>query len=125
MSDNDQAPDRKESGVAANGEEYRGPATLRVGDEDRAVEIRMWARFEPVEGGFRWAGRTTPDAVLRGRVSAGLRTGQLTIPGRAAAEVRLSEPDPWGGVRLSGAGAPPWFRCGLRPPPDRNLTSSS
>jgi uncharacterized protein DUF4873 len=91
-------------------EEYRGPATLRIGDEDIAVQIRVSARFEPVEGRFRWAGRTGPDTVLRERVSGGLREGLLTIPGAAQQKVRLSEPDPWGGVRLSGAGTPPWFQ---------------
>jgi hypothetical protein len=91
-------------------EEYRGPATLRVGDADLAVAIRMSARFEPIEGRFRWAGRTTPDDTLRERVSGGLRDALLTIPGFTPAKVRLSEPDPWGGVRLTGAGRPPWFQ---------------
>jgi hypothetical protein len=90
-------------------EEYRGPATLRIGDADLAVEIRVSARFEPVEGRFRWAGRTNPDEVLRERVGGGLREALITIPGLPAAKVKLSEPDPWGGVRLSGTGTPPWF----------------
>jgi len=90
-------------------EEYRGPATVRVGDDSRPVTIRVSAQFEPVEGRFRWAGRTTPDEVLRERVGRGLREGLLTIPGSPETKVRLSEPDPWGGVRLSGAGTPPWF----------------
>jgi hypothetical protein len=90
-------------------EEYRGPATLRVGDEDLAVSIRASAHFEPVEGRFRWAGRTTPDADLRERVNAGLREAQLTIGTSPRTPVKLSEPDPWGGIRLSGSGTPPWF----------------
>ena len=91
-------------------EEYRGPATLRIDDRDVPVEIRASARFEPIEGRFRWAGRTTPDDALRERVAGGLRDGLLTIPGFAPAKVPLSEPDPWGGVRLSGAGTSPWFQ---------------
>jgi hypothetical protein len=90
-------------------EEYRGPAVLRIDDADVPVQIRVSARFEPVEGRFRWAGRTTPDDALRERVAAGLREAVLTIPGSPAAKVRLSEPDPWGGVRLSATGTPPWF----------------
>ena len=93
-----------------NDEEYRGPATLRVGDADLRVELRLSARFEPIEGRFRWAGRTNPVESLREQVSGGLRAGVLTIPGRGAMTVRLSEPDPWGGVRLSGTGRPPWFQ---------------
>jgi hypothetical protein len=90
-------------------EEYRGPATLRLGDQDLPVEIRMSAHFEPIEGRFRWAGRTTPDDDLRERVSGGLRDARIAIAGRTEMAVRLSEPDPWGGVRLTGTGTPPWF----------------
>jgi hypothetical protein len=89
-------------------EEYRGPATLRIDDTDLAVQIRLSAQFEPVEGRFRWAGRTTPDETLRDMVGGGLREALLTIPGSPQRSVRLSEPDPWGGVRLSGVGTPPW-----------------
>ncbi|WP_433292018.1 DUF4873 domain-containing protein [Actinoplanes sp. CA-030573] len=95
---------------ADNDEEYRGPATLRIGDADLPVEIRMSAHFEPLEGRFRWAGRTTPHEELRERVSGGLREARIAIPGSPDAAVRLSEPDPWGGIRLSGAGTPPWFQ---------------
>ncbi|WP_308121040.1 DUF4873 domain-containing protein [Paractinoplanes bogorensis] len=90
-------------------EEYRGAAVLVIGDDRHAVEVRMWARFEPIEGRFRWAGRTSPDPVLSELVTGGTRAASLTIAERAAADVRLSEPDPWGGVRLSGTGTPPWF----------------
>jgi hypothetical protein len=90
-------------------QEYRGPATLTLEDGPVAVEVRMSAYFEPIEGRFRWAGRTKPVDDLRERVSAGLRKAVIAIPGAARAPVRLSEPDPWGGVRISGAGTPPWF----------------
>jgi hypothetical protein len=93
-----------------NDEEYRGPATLRVGDEGIGVQVRLSARFEPVEGRFRWAGRTAPDDSLRERVSAGLREAVISIPPAGDRPVRLGEPDPWGGVRLTGIGTPPWFR---------------
>ena len=90
-------------------EEYRGPATLRVGENELAVSIRVSAHFEPVEGRFRWAGRTNPDDWLRERVNDGLHDAELAIPGGPPVRVRLSEPDPWGGIRVSGAGTPPWF----------------
>ena len=92
-------------------EDYRGPATLRIGDQELPVTVRLSARFEAVEGRFRWAGRTTPDDALRERVNGGLREALVTVPGRAPVRARLGEPDPWGGVRLSGAGAPPWLRA--------------
>ncbi|GIE91695.1 DUF4873 domain-containing protein [Actinoplanes regularis] len=90
-------------------EEYRGPATLRLDDGPVAVEVRMSARFEPIEGRFRWAGRIDPVGDLRERVSRGLREATVTMPGAPETRVRLSEPDLWGRVRITGAGTPPWF----------------
>jgi hypothetical protein len=95
-----------------NDEEYRGPATLRLDDGPVPVEIRMSARFEPVEGRFRWAGRTGPHELLRERVGGGLRKASIVVPGSPETAVRLSDPDPWGGVRISGTGTPPWFTEG-------------
>lgn len=93
-----------------NDEEYRGPAVLTFDENRHPVEIRLSATFEPVEGRFRWAGRTSPDAVLLERTTNGLREARLSIGEAQPTDVRLSEPDPWGGVRLSGTGTPPWFR---------------
>ena len=90
-------------------EDYRGPALLQVGDEQLALQVRLSARFEPLEGRYRWAGRTTPDTALRERVGGGLREAAIILPGSPRRPVKLSEPDPWGGVRLSGTGTPPWF----------------
>lgn len=89
-------------------EEYRGPAELRLDDGPVAVQVRMSAHFEPVEGRFRWAGRTGPDDALRARVGAGLRRAAIVIANRETA-VKLGDPDPWGGVRITGTGTPPWF----------------
>lgn len=93
----------------AGDEEYRGPATLRLDDGAVPVEIRMSARFEPIEGRFRWAGRTGPHDMLRERVGAGLRKAAIVVPGSPETAVKLSDPDPWGGIRISGTGIPPWF----------------
>ena len=89
-------------------EEYRGPATLVVDGEPAAVEVRLSVRFEPVEGRYRWAGRTGPQEALLARVRAGVREAILRIEGGASVPVRLGDPDPWGGVRLTGVGRPPW-----------------
>jgi hypothetical protein len=87
--------------------QYRGPATLGLGDRDIEIHVRLSARFEPVEGRYRWAGRTQSDDDLLARVRAGAREATLQIAG-AAVPAKLGEPDAWGGVRLSGVGAAPW-----------------
>jgi hypothetical protein len=89
-------------------ETYRGPAQLTIGDQEIRTEVRLSARFEPVEGRYRWAGRTAPDTALLAYVTGGGKDARLRIAGGEPTTARLSEPDPWGGVRLSGVGAPPW-----------------
>ena len=89
-------------------EEYRGVATILIGDLQVAADVRLSARFEPVEGRYRWAGRTGPNGTLLAQVRSGVREGAVRIPGGLVVTARLGEPDPWGGVRLSGAGTPPW-----------------
>jgi hypothetical protein len=90
-------------------EEYRGAATLRIGDDELPVTLRLSARFEPIDGRLRWAGRTGPDGDLLTRVRDGLREVTVTIPGGRTATARIGDPDPWGGVRLTGSGTPPWI----------------
>ena len=94
--------------LAGETEEYRGPAQLRLDDGPVPVQVRMSAYFEPVEGRFRWAGRTGPDDMLRERVGSGLRRAAIVIDDRET-PVKLGDPDPWGGVRITGTGTPPWF----------------
>jgi hypothetical protein len=105
--------------VDAGNEEYRGPATLRLDDGTVPVDIRMSARFEPIEGRFRWAGRTGRHDMLRERVGAGLRKATIVVPGSRETTVKLSDPDPWGGIRLSGTGTPPWFPPTEQPTAER------
>jgi len=87
---------------------YDGPATLRVADRDYAVRIRIAGRVEPIDGRFHWAGRIAPEEPVAGLVRAGTRTGTLAVPGGEPAPARLGEVDPWGGVRVTGVGRPPW-----------------
>ncbi|MCA2214284.1 DUF4873 domain-containing protein [Jidongwangia harbinensis] len=96
-------------------EEYRGPATVRVGTEIRAVTVRLSVTFEPVEGRYRWAGRTSPDPALVARVRSGAREAEVRLPGGTGRAARIGEPDPWGGVRLSGVGPPPWTEPATAP----------
>lgn len=95
--------------LAADPDEgYAGPATLRLGDDDVPVRIRVSGRFEPIDGRYRWTGAADGGDDLVERVRAGNREATLRIPDGTEAPVRLGEPDPWGAVRLTGAGHPPW-----------------
>jgi hypothetical protein len=93
--------------VSDGDEDYRGEATISSGEVSVTVSVRLSARFEPVEGRYRWAGRAAPDDVLTAQLRAGLREATVRIGG-VPSPARLGEPDPWGGVRLTGTGRPPW-----------------
>jgi hypothetical protein len=82
---------------------YHGPA--RIGDH--AVRVRLRGRFEPVDGRYHWGGRIEPDPAVARLVRSGRRNVRLVI-GERSAPARLGEVDPWGGVRITGVGAPPW-----------------
>lgn len=84
---------------------YDGPA--RVGD--LAVTVHLAGRWEPVDGRFHWGGRIEPVSEVADLVRAGRREARLRIGDREA-PARLAEVDPWGGVRITGVGAPPWPR---------------
>ncbi|GAB1641256.1 DUF4873 domain-containing protein [Krasilnikovia sp. MM14-A1259] len=98
-------------------EEYSGAAVLRIDGRDIPVIVRLSARFEPVEGRYRWAGRTGTSDDLHARFRAGLRDGTLLIGSGPAVAVRLAEPDPWGRLRLTGTGLPPWCHPAAPEPP--------
>lgn len=86
-----------------NPPDYRGPASLAVSDQMIPVTAVLSGHFNPIDGLFHWYGRLTGEDLPRpGRISA-----QLTI-GDESREVRLEETDPWGSLRVSGAGSPPY-----------------
>ncbi|MEV6601581.1 DUF4873 domain-containing protein [Actinoplanes sp. NPDC051346] len=88
-------------------EEYRGEAEIRAGETAVTVTVRLSVQFEPIEGRYRWAGRAAPDETLSAHLRAGTREVTVRI-GERESPARLGEPDPWGGVRVTGVGRPPW-----------------
>jgi hypothetical protein len=90
------------------GGEYAGPATLSAaeheGRQEVPVEVTLRGAFQPIDGRFHWYGRATGpglDAVGSG-ASVLLRTPYGVAPGR------LSDVDPWGRMRVTGTGRPPF-----------------
>ena len=91
--------------MSSDPDEYAGPAVLVLGEQRIAVTFAGSGRLEPIDGRYHWTGRLAPDSALAG---AATRTVSIEITGGAPALARLGQPDPWGGIRVTGVGAPPW-----------------
>lgn len=89
-------------------ETFTGPAAILLGEHEFRVTVRLSARFEPLEGRHRWAGRAAPDAALSEAFRSGVRQVMVRTGDGPPRPASLGEPDPWGGLRITGAGAPPW-----------------
>lgn len=83
---------------------YEGPALVG----ELPVTVHLSGRWEPVDGRYHWSGRIEPFDAVADLVRQGRREVSLCIGERAAA-ARLAEVDPWGGVRVTGIGEPPWL----------------
>lgn len=85
-------------------DEYDGPVTLVAGDAAVETTATLRGHFEPIDGRFHWYGRLAPGD------SPALRSGAavtLTTP-HGAADGRLCDVDPWGRLRVTGVGRPPF-----------------
>jgi Domain of unknown function (DUF4873) len=83
---------------------YDGPATIRVGDEERTVRVRLSGHLDPIDGRYHWQGTAfdaLPDGVKLPR--------QVAVSvGDGYAEARITELTPWGSYSVAGVGAPPF-----------------
>jgi hypothetical protein len=88
-------------------EGYTGSVTLVVNDQEIAGEAELRGHFEPIDGRYHWYGRLAPnpavDALLNGSVSVEVRTPEGSAPAS-----KLGDADPWGRLRISGVGRPPF-----------------
>ena len=84
---------------------YDGAATIRVGDDERRVRVRLSGRLDPIDGRYHWQG-TVFDAVLDD-VLTQPRPVTLTI-GERSAECRITERTPQDRFSVVGVGAPPY-----------------
>jgi hypothetical protein len=88
---------------------YAGAAVLLAGGVEVAVTVEVGGRVEPVDGRYHWNGRVAPAPEVSALVRDGKRVAELTVAGGRPAPARLGEVDPWGGVRITGVGPPPWL----------------
>ncbi|MEV0246768.1 DUF4873 domain-containing protein [Nocardia sp. NPDC050712] len=87
--------------------DYSGPAMLDAPGVLLPVQVTLSGHPDPIDGQFHWYGRisATPDLPDPGRA-----TVTLTLPGHHPATGRLQERDPWGNLRITGTGTPPFPR---------------
>ncbi|GAA2361663.1 hypothetical protein GCM10010170_057240 [Dactylosporangium salmoneum] len=84
-------------------------ASLVDGDHSYPVELRLSGHFQPIDGRFHWGGRMSAGP----EVVALLRSGRRDVLLAGAADrppvpARLAELDPWGNIRVTGVGPPPF-----------------
>lgn len=91
-------------------ETYDGELEIDAGDaEPIVVGTHLSGFFQPIDGSFRWHGRTDPDSrVSRVAERVGRKTVAVRVPGGDWTSARLAEQNPWGGYRISGSGRPPF-----------------
>jgi hypothetical protein len=83
---------------------YDGPATIRIGDEERTVQVRLSGQLEPIDGRYHWQGMvfdTLPEGVK-------LPQPVTVSVGDNYADSRIIELTPQGGYSVTGVGAPPF-----------------
>ncbi len=83
---------------------YDGPATIRCGDAESVVRVRLAGRLDPIDGRYHWQG-TVFDALADGVKLP----HQVTVAiGPHKADARITERTPQGGYSVAGVGAPPF-----------------
>lgn len=86
-----------------DGEGYTGPGELVLGGAAIPVHLDLRGAFQPIDGRFHWQGRVSGaefDAPVDGTVILRTTYGEATG--------RVSDPDPWGRLRVTGTGTPPF-----------------
>ena len=105
----DQAPYRRDGTRAGpgDGDGYAGPATLTACETQFAVEVELRGHFQPIDGRYHWYGRIAAHPGLSSAVGSARTAGVLTTA-EGSAPCELSDPDPWGRIRVTGTSTPPF-----------------
>ena len=93
------------SDIGIDDDLYDGAATIRVGDSERLVRVRLSGRLDPIDGRYHWQGTVfdaLPDDMLKQSQSVTVAIGDR------AAEGRITERTPQGSYSVVGVGAPPY-----------------
>ncbi|MGH3359670.1 MAG: DUF4873 domain-containing protein [Nocardioidaceae bacterium] len=89
---------------------YDGALEIAVdGHTHIVVGVHLSGFFQPIDGTFRWHGRTEPDErVTDLAASVGRKQIAVRVPGGGWTNAHLAEVNPWGGYRIAGRGRPPF-----------------
>ncbi len=90
-----------------DGDSYTGPATLTAGGSQFAVEVVLRGHFQPIDGRYHWFGRVAAHEELTSAVGQ-RRTAAVLATRDGSAACELSDPDPWGRLRVTGISTPPF-----------------
>ncbi|MGW0634653.1 DUF4873 domain-containing protein [Nocardia salmonicida] len=87
--------------------DYAGPALLDLPGAEYSVVATLTGHLDPIDGRYHWYGRLDPTETTTlpepTRASA-----FLVLPGREPVAAHLTERDPWGNLRVTGIGTPPF-----------------
>lgn len=83
---------------------YDGPATVRIGSDERTARVRLAGHVDPIDGRYHWQGTVFDD--LPGGVKL---PQQITVTvGNNHTHARIVERPPQGGYSVAGVGTPPF-----------------
>ncbi|WP_317149351.1 DUF4873 domain-containing protein [Mycobacterium sp. 29Ha] len=83
---------------------YDGPASVRIGEDEHTVRVRLAGHVDPIDGRYHWQGTVFDD--LPGDTKLP-RQATVSI-GEHHAQARIVERPPQGGYSVAGVGAPPF-----------------
>lgn len=87
--------------------DYIGPARLTIDGCGFDVDIELRGFFQPIDGLYRWYGRTRPAPQLGEALRGGRAKATLKTPG-GESPTTVGDLDFWGRYRLEGTGRPPF-----------------
>jgi len=83
---------------------YDGPATVRIGESESVVRVRLAGHVDPIDGRYHWQGRVFDELPGDARLPQ-----DITVSiGGSDAQARIIERPPQGGYSVAGVGAPPF-----------------
>jgi hypothetical protein len=90
-----------------NEDVFDGAANIEYDGECIDCRIRVRGYFEPLDGHYHWAGIAFGEPV-RALKDARATDVLIAVDGRDTVPARLAETTPWGTVRITGVGQPPY-----------------